>query len=109
MDDVSCEEPLIIPFGLLAILSQVVWVILPLKTYLLSYEDVSCEEPLIVPAGIVAWIPPTPIDATTLFPTTKSIPSNVGNICVLPDTFVKNPLYPTGVPTSVDCDCSKSI
>ena len=90
-------------------LSQVVCVILPLKTYLLSYEDVNCDEPLTVPAAAVAVIPFASIDATTLFPTTKSILFNVGNICVLPDTFVKNPFNPTGVPTAVDCDCSKSI
>jgi hypothetical protein len=35
-------------------LSQVVWVILPLKTYLVSYELVNWELPLIVPVGIVA-------------------------------------------------------
>jgi len=50
------------PEGLDAILSQVVWVILPLITYLSSYEDVSWDEPLTIPAGLdailsqVVWV-----------------------------------------------------
>ena len=38
----NCEEPLIIPPGLAAILSHVVCVIEPLKTYLVSYDPVNC-------------------------------------------------------------------
>jgi hypothetical protein len=42
----DCET---IPFGLFAMLSQVVCVIEPLKTYRSSYDDVNCDEPLINP------------------------------------------------------------
>ena len=47
-----CDEPDAIPDGFDAMLSQVVWVIEPLNTYLPSYDDVNCEEPDIIPDGI---------------------------------------------------------
>ena len=50
-DAVVCSDPLIIPEGLDAMLSHVVWVIEPLATYLVSYELVNWDEPEITPVG----------------------------------------------------------
>jgi hypothetical protein len=47
-----CDEPDAIPDGFDAMLSQVVWVIEPLNTYLSSYDDVNCDEPDTIPDGI---------------------------------------------------------
>jgi len=63
-----CDEPLVIPAGLFAILSQVVCVIDPLKTYLVSYDPVNCSLPETIPFGIFV--------------------NPVYDICELPDTKV---------------------
>jgi hypothetical protein len=44
---VNCEEPLIVPDGVVPLTT------LPLNVYRVSYDDVNCEEPDIVPAGMV--------------------------------------------------------
>ena len=54
-DEVVCSDPETIPPGLFAMLSHVVCVILPLNTYLASYEDVSCAEELITPLDAEMW------------------------------------------------------
>ena len=49
---IICDEPETIPEGLLAMLSQVVCVMLPLRTYLVSYELVNWELPETMSEGI---------------------------------------------------------
>jgi hypothetical protein len=81
LKSVDCET---IPDGLFAMLSQVVCVILPLKTYLSSYEDVNWELPLIKPLNDCSFVAATISLCTDA---EKSLKEDVCNLALIP--FVK--------------------